>query len=421
MSLRRIGPGIVVLVMLAVSLAFAGGTAGAAPSDQRYLDLPLSNRDASVSPGGVNPALPTDPATLRRALDSARADGVEPKHYAALLYQYWLADTTQAAGIDLAAWNPRAGVLPNRENLVRSYTFYEQLQLHHRELQWAGMGGQVGADFGGGLLDFDLATTVYEMGHLQPIANAIVTQTNKDLGPVFVDKLPDGVRALAEVGAVISAADLKYVQGMILVMQKNIFSDLMPMHRAYVQAGLPALTEMHQAGLFNDEILDAWRNIASKDPARVAAGNARLLMREQGEVIKGQWDLTRNYRGEHGNGPVGEALTYASTVAGSPSVAGVIPMRSYRPIEVSGTLADGRTATLTLPLPTWNWSDFDDRWEYINDQLLPKYRDLVDNHWPKLQAALQVPYDQQLDSHRPIMNLVPTMQSALQTMKVTVS
>ncbi|WP_188587009.1 hypothetical protein [Gordonia jinhuaensis] len=407
--------------MLAVSLAFAGGTAGAAPSYQRYLDLPLTNRDASVSPGGVNPALPTDPKALRRALDSARADGVEPKRYAALLYQYWLADTTQAAGIDLAAWNPRAGVLPNRENLVRSYTFYEQLQLHHRELQWAGMGGQVGADFGGGLLDFDLATTVYEMGHLQPIANAIVTQTNKDLGPVFVDTLPDGVRALAQVGAVISAADLKYVQGMILVMQKNIFSDLMPMHRAYVQAGLPALTEMHQAGLFNDEILDAWRNIASKDPARVAAGNARLLMREQGEVIKDQWDLTRNYRGEHGNGPVGEALTYASTVAGSPSVAGVIPMRSYRPIEVSGTLADGRTATLTLPLPSWNWSDFDDRWEYINDQLLPKYRDLVDNHWSKLQAALQVPYDQQLDSHRPIMNLVPTMQSALQTMKVTVS
>ena len=302
----------------------------------------------------------------------------------------------------------------NRQNLVRSYRFYENLQLSHRELQWAGMGGLVGADFGGGLLDFELATNIYDFARLQPIANAIVGQTNTTLGPVFVDKLPRGLRALARVGATISADDLRKIQGDILVMQKNIFSDLMPMHRAYVVGGLPALDEMHRAGLFDGEILRAWQQIASKQPDAIAAGNARLLRREQGEVIKDQWDATRAYKGD-----VGEAMTYASTVAGSPSVAGVIPPRSFRSIEISGTAPNGRPATLTVPLPDWNWSVFPERWAYITDQLLPKYKDQVNNHWPELSATLRKPYDQQLESHRPMWNIAPMLQSALETTKVT--
>lgn len=302
----------------------------------------------------------------------------------------------------------------NRGNLIKSYRYYENLQLAHRELQWAGMAGMVGADFGGGLADFELATNVYRIGQLQPIANAIVSETNRTLGPVFVDKLPAGLRALARVGAVISAADLYKVQGDILVMQKNIFTDLMTQHRAYVTGGLPALREMHAAGLMSDDILHAWEQIASKQPAAVAAGNARLLRREQGEVIKDQWDAVRAYKGD-----IGEALTYATTIAGSPSVAGVVPPRSFHPMQVTGTGPDGRTATLTLPLATWNWSVYPERWEYITEQLPPKYKNLVDNHWATLRAQLQVPYEQQFESHRPIWNIGPTLQSALDTMKVT--
>lgn len=160
-------------------------------------------------------------------------------------------------------------------------------------------------------------------------------------------------------GAKITADDLRRVQSQILVMQKNIFSDLMPMHRAYVVGGLPALREMNDAGIFDDEIMRAWEGIASKEPARVAAGNARLLQREQGEVIARQWDATRNYKGD-----VGEAMTYGSIVAAAPSVAGVIPPRSFRPITVDGRAPDGR-ATVTLPLPEWNWSVCEDRWIYI--------------------------------------------------------
>lgn len=406
--------------VMAVGAAMIGASlvapqAQAVSNLDRYLNLPMVNRDASQGPGGINPILPTDPKVLKGLLDEARERGVAPTSYQALLLQYRLADTTTAAGIDLKSWNPRAGVSANRVNLERSYQFYKNLQLNHRELQWAGMGGLVGADFGGGLLDFELATNVYEFARLAPVAHAIVTETNRAFGPVFINKLPKGLRALARVGATITPADLKHVQGAILVMQKNIFTDLMPMHRAYVTGGLPALREMHAAGLFPDDIMTAWENVATKTPDGIAAGNARLLRREQGDVINKQWDAVRAYKGD-----VGEAMTYASTLAGSPSVAGVPPLRSYKPLQLKGKLVDGRTAVVTVPLPSWNWSVFDERWDYINHELLPKYRFQVENRWPELARDLRVPENVQMDQHRPIFNLLPTLQSALETLKVDV-
>src|SRR5699024_1225768 len=191
----------------------------------------------------------------------------------------------------------------------------------------------------------------------------------------------------AEVGATVTPEDLHWVLGMILVMQKNIFSDLMPMHQAYVTEGLPALEEMRRAGLFGDDIMNAWRDVAYGDHDRIAAGNGVLLRREQYTVIGDQWDQVRDYKGA-----VGEAITYATTIAATPSVAGVVPPREYRPIAVSQVLPDGRTATVTTPLPSWNWSVFDERWEYINAQLLPKYKNMVENHWPELEAQLRQPY-----------------------------
>ncbi|WP_232717903.1 hypothetical protein [Gordonia metallireducens] len=402
-----------VAVVVALGSLVSGGTASA-DSLSRYLNLPLVNRDASQGPGGVHPALPTDPATLQRLVGQARDQGLAPSSYQALLFQYWLVETTTRAGIDLASWNPRAGVGANHQNLLKSYRYYEDLQLAHRELQWAGMGGLVGADFGGGLLDYKDATEIFELSRLQPVAHAIVARVNELAGPQAVNSLPGGLRALARVGAKITADDLRQVQGQILVMQKNIFSDLMPMHRAYVVGGLPALREMHEAGIFDDEIMSAWEGIASRKPAAVAAGNARLLQREQGEVINKQWDATRNYKGD-----VGEAMTYGSTVAAAPSVAGVVPPRDIRQLKVPGRALDGRKVTVSLPLPEWNWSVYEDRWVYISTELLPKYRTQVEYHWPALRAAMSVPYFEQMETHRPTRNLLPLMESVLTSIKVT--
>ena len=403
---------------LALAALLGLGLVGVAPASadselERYLDLPLINRDASQSPGGVNPELPYDHDELGQLLDRARSEGVPAKRYAALLFQYWLVDATGHAGIDLQSWDPRAGVQANRDNLIKSYRYYENLQLDHRELQWAGMGGQVGADFGGGLVDFELLGGIYDLPGIADAAHGVLGAVQQAAGPQAVAMLPAGLRALAQAAPQIAPEDLHWILGMILVMQKNIFSDLMPMHDAYVTGGLPALAEFQQAGLFGDDIMGAWRDVASGDHDRVAEGNGTLLRREQQWAIGAQWDQVRSYKG-----PVGEAITYLSGAVGSPSVAGVVPPREFRPVRVPFTAADGRAMELTMPLPDWNWSEFDPRWDYITTELLPKYKDQVDNHWPELQATLRTPYEQQLESHRPLLNIPQLLGSAVQELKV---
>src|SRR5690348_16521019 len=98
------GAGLILAVVVGVG-ALGAAPAVAASDLDRYLDLPLVNRDAARSPGGVNPELPYDHAELGRLLDEARAEGVAPARYAALLYQYWLVDATEKAGIDLRRWD----------------------------------------------------------------------------------------------------------------------------------------------------------------------------------------------------------------------------------------------------------------------------------------------------------------------------
>ncbi|WP_069162995.1 hypothetical protein [Nocardia altamirensis] len=404
---------------LALAAAIGLGLASTAPAGaigelDRYLDLPLVNRDASVSPGGVNPELPYDAAQLRALLDDARAQGIAPTRYAALLYQYWLVDATNQAGIDLRSWDPRAGVEANRANLINSYRYYENLQLSHRELQWAGMGGQVGADFGGGLVDFELMGNIYALPGLSESARGVVAAVDQAAGPQAVAQLPRGLLALAEAGSLITPDDLRHLIGMILVMQKNIFSDLMPMHDAYVTGGLPALAEFQAAGLFDADVMQAWQDVASGDEGRIAAGNAALLRREQSWAIRDQWDATRNYKGS-----VGEAITYASGAAGSPSVAGVAPPRQFRPVRMPITMADGRPGILTLPLPEWNWSDFDSRWDYITSELLPKYTFQVENNWPALEAVMRTPYEIQMETHRPLFNVPQLLDSAARQLDVS--
>ncbi|MGV9676161.1 hypothetical protein ACWDSJ_12840 [Nocardia sp. NPDC003482] len=406
------GAGLTLAAVLTLGLGTAG-TAVAADDLYHYLDLPLVNRDAAQGPGGVNPELPYDEGELAGLLDEARSRGVPPTRYAALLYQYWLVDATTKAGIDLASWNPRAGVQANRENLIRSYRYYEDLQLAHRELQWAGMGGQVGADFGGGLIDFELMSDIYDLPGIADAARTVVNAVVQTAGPQALALLPEGLRALADAGTRITPEDLRWILGMILVMQKNIFSDLMPMHDAYVTGGLPALSEFEAAGLFGDDIMGAWRDIASGDENRVATGNATLLRREQDWAIGGQWDQTRAYKGS-----VGEAITYLSGAAGSPSVAGVIPPREFRPVRVPFTGANGEPLRLVLPLPSWNWSVLDDRWDYITGELLPKYKWQVENNWPALEATLRTPYEVQLESHRPLLNIPQLLLSAANELRV---
>lgn len=360
-----------------------------------YLGLPLTNRLSNVEGGGVHSALPYDLPTLERLVGEARESGLPASTYSALLLQYRLVQSTEQAGIDLESWDPFEGFAANRSNMIKSYRYYQDFQLSHRELQWAGMGGQVGGDFGGGIADIEWVTQVYDTPGLQQAARDIINHVETAFGPEAVAQLPGGLSVLADHAGDITTEDLYWFVTQVVIMQKAIYSDLMPMHYVYANEGLPGLEEMHRAGIFGDDIMDAWRDVASGDPDRIAHGNMTLLNREQGWVVSQMWDDVRGYKDG-----LGESFTYMMTLAGSPSVAGVPALRDYKPVTLQGTLPDGRGATLHTPLPSWDWSVYEQRWEYVTTQLLPRYRDEVEHNWPALEAKLQVPYEQQFEAAR---------------------
>ena len=380
-------------VLLAGTLALAPA-AGAQNLDS-VLGLPLTNRLSDVEPGGVHQALPTDLPTLQRLVDEARASGRPATSWAALLLQYRLVQATEESGIDLASWDPFAGFTPNRQNMIRSYRYYEDFQLARRELQWAGMGGQVGGDFGGGIADIEWATQIYDTPGLQQAARDAINAVEAAAGPAAVAQLPGGLKVLAERAGDITTDDLYWFVAQVVIMQKAIYSDLMPMHYVYVHEGISGLEEMYRAGLFPQEIMAAWYDVASGDRDRIAHGNMVLLKREQEWVVGDHWDRVRAYKDG-----LGEAFTFMMTLAGSPSVAGVPPLRDHKPVTLPVTLPDGRAGTLHTPIPGWDWSRFDERWDYVTTQLLPRYRHQVENDWPALEATLRVPYEQQFESAR---------------------
>lgn len=310
----------------------------------------------------------------------------------------WLDRACAAAGIDRAAWDPRAGVRANKDNLERSYDLYTGHQLAARELHWAGMAGLAGSDFGGGLLDMDLGATVYALHGVAPTARRLLAAVRAAAGPGALAALPAGLRALVH-ATELTPADVHHLVAEILVMQKAIFADLMPLHQAYREAGDAEIGRLHRLGAVTAGTRAAWADIASGDGARIAAGNAVLLRREQETVIGAAWDRVRGYRGG-----LGAALTYAATAVGSPSVGGVATMRAYRPIVLHGTGPAG-AVRMTLPLPDWDWSVLDQRWAYIGDELLPGYTRQVTGNWAALARELSVPQRIAMQRHRPMANL----------------
>ncbi|WP_232017019.1 hypothetical protein [Gordonia insulae] len=415
--LGRLAVASIVVVCAVIGVASTAGPAQAG-TYQRYLDLPLTNRFADQHGGGVNRGLPTDLDRLRGLLQEARSDGVAPKHYAALLFQYRLVQATTEAGIELATWDPAKGFHATRATMIKSYRYYENFQIAHRGLQWAGMAGMVGADFGGGTADVVLAGDIYRIQGLQPLAAAIIDKAVSVAGPGVVGVFPAGLRNLAYHADKITPADLDWFSRQILVMQKAIFTDLMPLHVAYVKDGLRGIDEFRAAGLIDDGIAGAWRDIASNDDARVARGNETLLRREQYDVVGWQFDNVRNYRKADG---VGAALTYAMTLAGSPSIAGVPALRNFISFTYRDRMADGRTLRIATPIPDWDWSVFDLRWKYVTTELLPRYQDMLNHNHSALMAQMKVPYETQFESHRPIVNLHKILGDALAHTSVTVS
>ncbi|MCC3312164.1 hypothetical protein [Nocardia africana] len=368
-----------------------------------YLDIPVVN-GAGESAGGLNPDLPLNISQLHTALDQARADGVAPQRYAALLHQYWLAVATADADIDLAGWDPIRGVAANSRTFTQVYVNYLRLTTAHPEFYWTGLAGLAGGSFASGFFDMSDVATILSVPGIHQLGDAVADLLRATPAPL-VAALPADIRLLATEGPRLTAEDLAWFQTRLMIMQKHIFLDQVPMHEAYIAGGLPAIEEMYAAGVLDDNAVQAWRSLATGTVAGYNDALMRMTDREQNRIIADQWDVTSG-----GRGAMGRVMTYVSTVAAKPAVPGVRAPGVFAPTTVSAQV-DGRTMTLRTPLPDFNWADRDPRWTYITGDLVPCYE--------RMQAApgmarqvLSVPFAGDLAAGR-LLNRLPDLLTDL--------
>ncbi|MVU77028.1 hypothetical protein GPX89_07175 [Nocardia sp. ET3-3] len=380
-----------VLTCLTIGLVTAPA-AHAESAYAAYLDLPSVNGEGA-SGGGLNPALPLDPDTLRGALDEARAAGIAPRHYATLLHQYWLSVATRNADIDLATWDPALGVAANTRTFTQVYVNYLRLNNAHPDYWWTGLAGLAGGSFASGFFDMGDVSSIISVPGLHQVGST-VADLLRGTPSQLLDALPADVRTLGTEGERLTADDLAWYQTRLMIMQKHIFIDQVPMHEAYAADGLAGVEEMYRAGVLDDNAITAWREIAAGTQDGLADAALRMTDREQNQIIADQWDVTAR-----GRGAMGRVMTYVSTIAGKAAVPGVRAPGVFAPV----TVAVG-AMSLRAPLPDFDWADRDTRWNYITHDLLPRYLELCAN--PAVaRPILAVPFSTMLDNGRLVRRL----------------
>ena len=388
---RWAGAGVVIAFLTALTLALAPPVATAAPH-LAYLDVAEDN-SAGEFAGGFASQLPTDQHVLREALDSARAAGVAPERYGALVRQYWLAVAADNAGIVLDEWEPAHGLAANLGNVDNVYINYLRLATDSEANYWAGMAGLAGLSFAAGFWDLHDIGGLLSVPGVHALGNAVGDAMTGLPWPLIED-MPRDVRLLATVGPTLTQADIDWYLHRLLIKQRNIFMDMVPMHEAYAAEGLDGIEEMARSGAYDDYFIEAWRLLDSGDPANGAEALMRMASREQNQIINEQWDETAAGRGD-----VGRVLTYVTTVGGSPDVPGASTLGEFRSLSVHTRHGDERLVVHT-PLPAYNWADRQPRWDYLEQDLVPAYRALVQDRPAEATHHLGVEFRPEAEKSR---------------------
>jgi uncharacterized protein YukE len=316
---------------------------------------------------------------------------------AGLSIEQWREIAYWRAGIDPDEWRPEDGLLENDAIVQAVYRYYGDLYLDHPELQWAGMANIVGPMFYGGWQDIyamrQLTDPGERMDHLSRWVGLPTLPDEVYEAADAVAHLPGGFLNPAYLAEHLTAEELEWYEDRFLMMQREIFDDLAWQHEAFVLGGAPLMREI--AARNPSELLprdvDAWEDIGSGDAERIQQGNADLLLREQERVIQDDYDAMRDH-----HGPVGDVFTYGFSAMAENPMPGGQAYRDYDPIELSLDLAptvpvgplgpfgphiDVDVADVevhqTLPLPAGNLSNFDDRWGWIENDMLPRYQELL--------------------------------------------
>ena len=298
-------------------------------------------------------------------------------------------------------WDPSEGLLANDANVRAVYAFYGRLWSGDHDLQWAGMANLVGPLFYAGWQDLYVARTQMDGGDRLEYYTRML---NLPRLPGFAYTAADIVQDLTPAGVIadLSGEELEWFERRFLHMQKQIFDDMAWRHAAYSLGGVELMRELHRDGELDLRELQPFEDIASGLPQRVREGNAALLRREQHDIIQNDYDAMRDH-----HGPVGEAFTRLLTWTAENPIEGG---DSYRhdfhhnprvPIPIPGPLGFFVHPTVPIPLdvPTGNVADFEDRWRWIEEDMLPAYlRGLEDPE--HMQEIVDRPVEERADDRR---------------------
>ena len=311
-------------------------------------------------------------AAARAPLAGVRAGTPTPANtfavvaLADLSLEQWHRVAYWRAGIDPAGWNVQRGLFANDQIVQAVYTYYGRLFLEHPELQWAGMAAVAGPGFYGAWQD------IYVLRHVVDPA-----ERAKYIRELFGTPLL--LSGPFSVPGHLASEELEWFEKRFLTMQREIFDDLAWKHEAYAMGGIALMRALETRRLIENTELAAWEDIASGDRGRVAAGNKELLRREQYRIIQDDYDAMRRR-----HGPVGDAFTYTMTAIAEMPVPGSRPYRDVSPLTVHvdptppvfGWDPPPSGANVPTPLPRGNIAVYDDRWQWIESDLLPAYQNL---------------------------------------------
>lgn len=268
------------------------------------------------------------------------------------------------AGIDPETWRTELGTDANWDTISRVHEYYGQLFLDNPELQWAGMANMIGPSFAGGFKDLAMFRDLLQQASPIPA-------------------LPPPLQGLL---AHLTDEELSFYETALLDMQKEIFEDQARQHEAFLGGGLPEIRRLKDAGVIDLRTFEAWENVASGDPTRVAGGNRELLRREQRNIIHDNYDEMRARL------VTGEAMTQLITLIGAPSIPGA---QAFPEV-----FSDG------------NISVDEHRWALIEQDTLPVYQDLVTNQPDRTRELIESDFNRRADDTR-MLNRIPEVLARL--------
>jgi len=154
--------------------------------------------------------------------------------------------------------------------------------------------------------------------------------------------------------------DVSYMLG---IGNLAVFEDIYWQHLAYERAGIGELERIGRAGKLDQQVLRAWRQIEAgrraNDQELIWEGNRGLLYYEQKEVL--------------------QPKVYDGDAALWKALSGWI--RSPIP---------GHAETIEVFAPRANIGLFEDRWQWIEQRMLPRWKQLSARHPERVERRLQV-------------------------------